>query len=136
MRKVFPESAYWIRVHAPLWLGNDSEPEPDVAVTKGAESDYSDIHHPTTALIVIEVAQTSLAVDRADKASLYASAGIADYWILNLQDRQLEVHRKPVKGAEQRFGHRYSKITILKSGDSISPLAAKTRRIAVADLLP
>jgi len=134
MRKGFPESNYWVRDHLPLHLGDHSEP--DAAVTQGAESNYTDIHHPATTLVIIEVSQSTLAYDRDEKASLYASAGIADYWIVNLGDRQVEVHRKPVKDARQRFGRHYSKVTVMKPGDSIAPLATKNTLVPVADLLP
>jgi Uma2 family endonuclease len=89
-----------------------------------------------SALLVIEVADSSLAFDRTVKASLYASAGVADYWIINLAQRQCEVHRKPVRSAKARFGWRYSQIAILKPRDSIAPLAAREKPISVADLLP
>jgi Uma2 family endonuclease len=125
MRSVFGERAYCVRLQAPLRLGHDSDPEPDVAIVKGPMDAYLESGHPKTARLVIEAAQASLDFDRADKASLYAGAGIADYWIVNLIDNQHEVHRKPIAYATERFGHRYSKVTILKSGESIAPLAAK-----------
>ena len=136
MRRVFLEPEFWVRVQSPLRVNNDSEPEPDVAVVTGSPREYLKSGHPRTAAIVVEVAETSLEFDRADKASLYAAAGIADYWILNLVERQCEVHRKPVKDAKERFGFRYSRVTIYKSGDSVATIAAKNTSIAIADLLP
>jgi len=136
MRRAFPGSRSHVRVQMPLRTGNDSEPEPDVAVVKGSVRDASKTEHPTTALIVIEVADDSLKRDRNIKADLYAAAGIADYWILNLPQRQCEVRRKPVRDAKRWFGFRYSQVAVFKAGESIAPLAAKSQPIAVADLLP
>jgi hypothetical protein len=92
--------------------------------------------NPTTALLVAEVSDTTLAYDRHTKGSLYAAAAIADYWIINLVDRQLEVYRNPVSDSSQRYGCRYDNVTILLATDHISPLAAPHARILVADLLP
>ena len=84
-----------IRIQNPIRIpANDSEPEPDVAwVTR---KNYSDRHpEPQETLMIVEVADTSLAVDRGEKLSVYAEAEIADYWIVNLLDRQIEVYRNP-----------------------------------------
>ena len=78
----------------------------------------------------------SAALDRRIKSSLYACAGIEDYWILNLPKRQLEIRRRPGPDASQKFGHRYRSVTILSPGDVATPLAAPQARIAIADLLP
>jgi len=124
----------WVRAQAPLALGRDSEPEPDVSVVTGKRTDYSD--HPTTAVLVVEVSDTTLRYDRARKASLYASAGIADYWIVNLVDRQLEVRRDPVADQGYAFGFRYGSVTTFSLTDRVSPLAYPKVQVAVADLFP
>jgi Uma2 family endonuclease len=126
---------YSVRVQMPLSLGEDSDPEPDIAIVAGAPRDYLNAH-PSTALLVIEVASSSLSYDRTLKASLYASKGIEDYWILNLIDRQLEVRRNPRPDASQPYGFGYADITILTETDSVSPLAASQATVAVIDLLP
>ena len=92
--------------------------------------------HPTSALLVVEVADTTLDYDRGRKASLYASAGIADYWIVNLRDKHLEVCRRPVRDRLQPFGFRYDQITVLKSGRKIAPLAKSKSLMPVGKLLP
>ncbi|MCH7686831.1 MAG: Uma2 family endonuclease [Planctomycetes bacterium] len=125
---------FWIRTQGPLTLGPNSEPDPNVSVVAGTRDDYQE--HPTTALLIVEVSRTTLAFDRRDKASLYAKAGIADYWIVNLIDRQLEVYRNPNPDENQPYGFGYSEKTILKADDSITPLAAPESPIPVADLLP
>jgi Uma2 family endonuclease len=78
-----------VRVQMPIALDDESEPEPDVAVVMGTHRDYA-AAHPTRAALLVEVADSSLPDDRGTKAALYARAGIADYWILNLIDRVLE----------------------------------------------
>ena len=102
----------------------------------GNPRDYLGTGHPKTALLVIEVSDTTLPFDRNRKASLYAAAGIADYWIINLMDRQLEVLRQPIADASAPHGLTYGQTQILKSGEAIAPLAAPTSQIAVTDLLP
>lgn len=84
----------------PLNLTPVSQPEPDIAVVKGSARDYA-VAHPTTALLVVEVAESTLAFDRGEKASLYAGAGISEYWVLNLVARRLEVSRDPIAMPEQ-----------------------------------
>lgn len=127
--RVFRESAV-IRPQLPFRISAEfvSETEPDLAVVTGNPGDYKDAH-PTTAMLVIEVAESSLEHDRTTKSHLYAQAGVEDYWIVNLADRQLEVHRNPV-------GEAYADVTILRESDSVAPLAAPQATIAVAELLP
>lgn len=93
LRSVFSEG-HWVRNQAPLTFSSSSEPEPDIAVVAGEIRDHSG-GHPTTALLVVEISDATLAFDRRKKASLYAQAGIADYWVVNLVNRQLEVYRRP-----------------------------------------
>src|SRR5687768_16535808 len=89
----------WIvRSQMPVALDDESEPEPDVAVVSGDPRDYRDAH-PARPVLVVEVALARLQFDRDHKGSLYARAGLADYWIVNLPDRRLEVYRGPVPDA-------------------------------------
>jgi len=128
-------SGWLVRSQGPIALDDDSEPEPDVAVTRGTRRDYSR-EHPSRPALVVEVAESSLALDREHKGSLYAQAGIADYWILNLVARVLEVYRTPIADAAARFGWRYASTEVLAPGSSAAPLAAPAARIPVSDLLP
>lgn len=123
------------RLHAPLALGEHSEPEPDVAVVTGAARDYVNAH-PTTAALVVEVADSSLRLDRRFKAAIYARASLPEYWIVNLVDRALEVHRdpQPVAGAPDDWTYR--SVEVLHSPAVVAPLAAPAVQIPVADLLP
>ena len=128
------DAGYWVRAQLPLHCVSSSEPEPDISVVEGSRDDYTD--HPTTALLIVEISDTTLAFDRGQKASLYAQAGIADYWIVNLVDRVFEVHREPAPDDAQPFGHGYTSVRVLKPGQKEAPLAAPQTEIAVADLLP
>ena len=122
------------RLHSPLALDDESEPEPDVAVVAGIPLDYVGAH-PSTAGLVVEVAESSLRLDRV-KGGLYARAGIREYWIANLVDRTLEVHREPHSAAESTHGWVYRSVELLGSPATVTPLAAPTALIRVADLLP
>lgn len=123
--RVFGEG-FAVRVQLPLAIDPDSEPEPDVAVVPGHPRDYT-YSHPTSAVLVVEVAESSMKIDR-EKAEIYAQAGVPEYWILDLRGRQLEVHRNPENGA-------YASKTVLREPDFVSPLS-RDERIAIADLLP
>jgi Uma2 family endonuclease len=127
-------NGYWISRQAPLDLTLTSEPIPDLFVVPGKPRDYS--AHPTTALLVVEISDTTLSHDRNRKASLYAAARIQDYWIVNLVDHQLEVYRVPAPDPSQPYGWSYSQRTILLPGTTVSPLVLPQAQIAVADLLP
>jgi Uma2 family endonuclease len=128
-------AGHHVRVQMPLALDPHSEPEPDVAVVLGSPRDYRDAH-PSSALLVVEVTDSTLAYDRDQKGSLYARAGIADYWVLNLADRHLEVYRDPALSSEARYGWSYRTIHHYSADECVSPLAAPQVRITVADLLP
>ncbi len=119
----------------PLTLGGRSEPEPDVAVVSGGPRDYL-VSHPTSALLVVEIADTTVRFDRRDEGSLYARAGVLDYWIVNLVAAQLAIYRDPGPDATARRGYAYSTRLIGRPGDEISPLARPDARIKVNDLLP
>lgn len=122
------------RTHSPLALDDDSEPEPDVAVVPGGVLDYFDAH-PSGAALVVEVADSSLRLDRRVKTVLYARAGVADYWIVNLVDRVLEIYRDPATDPAAPLGATYRSVEIVRPPAVVSPLATPATRIAVADLL-
>jgi Uma2 family endonuclease len=134
LRAVLP--AGWIvRTQAPLSLDDESEPEPDLAVVPGRPADYRHAH-PARPMLVIEVAESSLAFDREHKGSLYARAEIQDYWIVDLVDRVLEIYRDPGPDVSAIYGWRYRSITTLAPPDVVVPLAFPEARVALADLLP
>lgn len=105
-----------IREARPITISKDSEPEPDIAVVEPLDDVYLDHHpYPENCFLLIEYSDSSLAKDLEDKSRIYAAAGIQDYWVVNLRDRQLVVLRSPV-------GNEYEHQEVLTSG-TISPLA-------------
>jgi Uma2 family endonuclease len=127
---------YWDRVQMSLDLTPYSVPDPDLAVIPGTVRSNSSRSNPTTALLIVEVSETTLSYDRRKKGSLYAKAGIADYWIVNVKRKLLEVYRNPAPDSKARYGASYKQRTILQLTDTVSPLAAPQATIKVADLLP
>jgi Uma2 family endonuclease len=125
-------SGFVIRAQSPITLEN-GEPEPDVTVARGNIRDYRD-HHPTgpEIALVVEVADTSLEFDRVQKKRQYALAGIPEYWIVNLIDRQLEAFRDPSAIGD------YHNRQLIDSDGRIEFLinGACSQQMAVADLLP
>ena len=124
-----------VRPQLPIALAEDSEPEPDVCVVRGDPRDYRDAH-PERPVLIVEVSLSRLGFDREHKGSLYARAGITDYWIVNLADRRVEIYREPVPDAAgilrlalRTLGHPGPRRTHLPAGGPGSG-------IAVADLLP
>lgn len=126
---------YTYRPQLPLNLGQTSEPEPDIAALAGPPRSQPR-QHPEGALLVVEVADSSLAFDTGDKASLYAAGGITDYWVVDLVHDRLVVFREPRPDPAARFGHAYTTVHYRGRGDSVAPLAVPAAQVAVADLLP
>jgi Uma2 family endonuclease len=125
-----------VRTRVSLDLSPHSVPEADLAVVPGAPRSYVGANVPTSALLLVGVSESTLSYDRNTKDSLYAASGIADYWIVNLVDRQVEVYRGPTADPAAPFGFRYAGDTDLRRGDVVSPLALPGATVAVADLLP
>ncbi|MDF2440719.1 MAG: hypothetical protein JWN98_1703 [Abditibacteriota bacterium] len=121
-------ATHYVRVQMPLDLSDDSQPEPDMAVVIGNIRDFTN-NHPSIAVLTIEVSVSTLAYDLGRKADLYARAGIADYWVLDVEGRRLMVHREPREG-------KYQSIQTLNQTDSIAPLEKPDASIQIVDLLP
>ncbi|HEX8912494.1 MAG TPA: Uma2 family endonuclease [Humisphaera sp.] len=128
------EPANCIRTQMPLNLSQWSDPEPDLAVVLGAVESWEGKEHPTSALLVVEVADTTLAFDRRVKQAIYAAAGIQEYWIVNLVDRQLEVYRDPRPDPQNARASRYADVTTLSPQDVVSPLAFPAARLVAGTL--
>jgi Uma2 family endonuclease len=124
-----------VRIQAPIALDDESEPEPDVAVVAGAHADYRS-KHPTRPALLVEVAESSLSFDRRAKASLYARGGVHDYWIVNLIERAVEVHRDPAPDPSALYRWQYRSVTRLTPPAEITLLALPGVRVAVRNLLP
>jgi Uma2 family endonuclease len=122
-----------IRVQLPLALAPDSEPEPDVAVVRGAPRDHLR-EHPSAPALVVEIAHESLRADRTLKRRLYARAAVPDYWIVNLVDRLVEIYRDPF--VDDRHRWTYRSLSLGRPGERLAPLATPAAQIAVDELLP
>lgn len=121
--------------HAPITT-DDSEPEPDLSVIRGEPRDY--LHHhpgPEDVPLVVEVADSSLPRDRGLKRQVYARAGVAAYWIVNLSDRRVEMYTEPTGPAEEP-GYRQRRD--YTSGDEVPVVieGVEVGRIPVSELLP
>jgi Uma2 family endonuclease len=134
LERAFGEG-YFVQIQSPIVLDDRSEPEPDVCVVQGSPRDYV-VAHPTHPPLVVEVAQSGLRLARGRKATAYARARIADYWVVNLGDRVLELHREPARPGPARRRWGYASIETLGAGSTVCPLAAPSAVIRVADLLP
>jgi Uma2 family endonuclease len=124
-----PKGRVWVRVQNSIGIPLlESAPEPDLAWV--ARRDYSRAR-PTAAdvLLVVEVAETSLAYDCGEKAELYAEAGIAEYWVVNVPDRSVEVRREPRAG-------RYTSLQTLRGDGEVRPLAMPELVLRPAILFP
>lgn len=119
-----------IRAQLPIVLDDLSEPEPDIVLCRPDPEDY-EREHPKAdhILLVIEVAEASLAYDRSRKVSAYAASGISEYWIVNLVDRQVEVFRDPEPARQQ-----YTQTRMVLAGDTVT--VPNGPSLAVADILP
>lgn len=126
LRRVFGRG-FVIRVQHPLSIGDRSLPEPDVAVVAGKPRDFLQAH-PTMALLIVEVADSSLRRDLGRKARAYARAGIADYWVADVRRRVLHVHRDPA-------GDGYQSVRKLGLRSTVRPVSRPRSRIKVSELI-
>src|SRR5215475_7997717 len=128
-------AGWFVQTQSPIALDDRSEPEPDVCAVPGSPRDYIDAH-PRHPALIVEVAPSGLRLARGRKAAAYARARITDYWIVNLIDHVLEVHREPTRPGPARPRWGYAAIETFGPDVTIAPLAAPSAGIAVADLLP
>jgi Uma2 family endonuclease len=113
----------------PIWLSERSAPQPDVAVLRFRDDYYAESHPtPEEVLLLIEIADSSLLRDQRVKAPLYAEAGIPEFWIVNLTNATVEVHREPTPAG-------YLRSAITRGNDSLSPEALPTVAFPVSALL-
>jgi Uma2 family endonuclease len=133
VRRVF-SSGHRICVQMPFRAADGSDPEPDIAVIVGDDPRAAS-EHPSSALLVIEISDATLRHDRR-KARLYSISGVPEYWIVNINDRTLELHRDPLPGGGSPEGPAYATVRVLAAEAKISPLAAPNISATVADLLP
>jgi Uma2 family endonuclease len=132
LHEVFDRN-YVIRIQMPFNALESSDPEPDAVVMPGPLDRSSD--HPGSAILVVEVSDSSLHLDRY-KAKVYAAAGVKDYWIIDVGHRRIEIYRNPQRDPAEPYGSRYDPPLIVKEGGQISPLKLPTAVVNAADLLP
>ena len=132
LQRAFGER-YDVLVQSPIALDDASEPEPDLAVVRERPKDHLG-SLPSLPVLLVEVADSSLRKDRHKMATLYARNGVADYWIVNLVDRVLEVYRDPVRSSGGRW--KYRSVRSLRPGALLAPLAAPRARLRGGGLLP
>lgn len=123
----------FVQSQQPVTLGDDSEPEPDVAIIRGAEQDYGE-RHPARedVILVCEVADSSLPIDMGAKYAAYAQAGVQEYWVVNLRDRVVEIFVEPHPTDES-----YAQHLVVHEGEFIEfSLDEDQHVIAVKDILP
>ena len=128
------DETYWLTVQSTVRLPTGDVPDPDLAIRPGPAT--ADNAVQPVPLLVIEVSDTTLLFDQVVKSSLYAANGVADYWIVNVNDGHVEVYRRPVRDDKRKFGWRYAEPTIVRPPGTLSPLAKPDVRIEVARLLP
>jgi len=121
LAKLVPEEQYEVRMQCPFVTPGKSVPEPDVAVCTRADAARKP--HPSIAALIIEIAYSSLEDDRA-LADEYAAARVPEYWIMDVDNRRIEVFRQPVEDAAKPLGYRYAEARTLTVGDEIAPAVA------------
>jgi Uma2 family endonuclease len=115
-----------VRVQLPIWASDDSEPEPDLALVPPRR--YNDVH-PSHAFLIVEVADSSLAYDRETKGPLYASCGVEEYWIVDVNARRVEVYDEPST-------EKYGRVRRFERGQELAPAAFPDIVVRVAELFP
>ncbi|MBW4628845.1 MAG: Uma2 family endonuclease [Brasilonema octagenarum HA4186-MV1] len=109
-----------VRCQEPIILPSDSEPEPDAVIARGDEADYLAHHpYPEDILLVVEISDSTLTYDQKTKLALYAEVGISDYWIVNLQARQLERYSQPYQNIQGEFNYLSKQISLVNQSVSI-----------------
>ena len=119
----------WVRQQLPITIAPDSEPEPDIAVVKIDPRRYRDRHPiPEEVYLLVEVADSTLSYDRTRKTKIYAQAGIPEYWVIHVKQRQVLVFRDPQ-------GDRYQVEQVFGVGDAIAPVAFPAVVVELSNLL-
>lgn len=126
------DGSHEVRIQLPFETPGESMPEPDALICTTAQNLRRP--HPNQAILVVEVSDSSLANDR-QKGLEYAAAQVPEYWLVDLNARQVEVYRDPVKDPTTLLGYRYALPIIVPAGDSLTPLSKPEAKIGLAQLL-
>lgn len=135
LRTVFVAPGYHLRCQMSFNVGEATDSGPDLAVVVGSPRDYA-TSAPTAAALIIEVADSSLFFDTTTKAEKYATANVPDYWVIDLEHRQLVVFRDPAPLPAGLGANAYRTKFTLNPTDTVAPLAAPHATVTVGDLLP
>jgi Uma2 family endonuclease len=104
-----------------------NEPQPDIIVLKRPSREFKKANpQPTDLHLVVEISETTLGFDLTKKTTLYARAGVAEYWVLDVAARRLVVHREPMEG-------RYVSVAVYGEQETVAPLAAPSAEFRIAD---
>lgn len=128
-------TGYHVRNQMAFDVGTENDPGPDLAVVVGSRRDYAD-RQATTAILVVEIADSSLFLDTTRKAELYATAGVPEYWVIDLEHRQLHIFRDPAPLPAGLGATAYRTRTTFSPTDSVSSLAQPSATIRVLEMLP
>lgn len=132
LNSVFPKRRYWVRVQATLHC-LENVPEPDFAVISERRKPGRSYMTGDRAMLVAEVADSTLLLDTRVKPAIYAAVRVPDYWVLDVQHRKLIVHRDP---ANTRSGPRYRSVVEYEEAARVAPMAIPKKTIRVSRLLP
>ncbi|MEL6222886.1 MAG: Uma2 family endonuclease [Cyanobacteria bacterium J06627_8] len=128
--KLLADQPAFVSTQEPIHIDELSEPEPDIFIVQGTVRDYEKHHpHPEEVLLIIEVSDSTLKQDCEIKDKLYAQAGVADYWVVDVNNRQLHIFREPASGG-------YASHLILKEPHEVSPLAFPDVVLSLTSFLP
>ncbi len=136
LRSVCP-TGHHVRNQQSFDIGTDNDPGPDLAVVPGSIRDNA-TKTPTQAALIVEIASTTLTIDLTTKAELYATAGVPEYWVLDIEGRALHVFRDPqtLPLPQDLTATAYRTHLTLAPTESVSPLGAPQASILVSELLP
>jgi Uma2 family endonuclease len=130
LTSAFPEP-YEVRIQFPFRASGESVPEPDAAVCTADDAVMKPT--PSHAELIVEVAYSSLTADR-ELAREYAAARVAEYWIVDVDNRCIEVYRNPIEDSAGGFGYRYEKMEVFKIGHELSPIGRGKTPLTVSIL--
>jgi Uma2 family endonuclease len=133
LRAICP-AGHHVRNQQGFDIGTDNDPGPDLAIVAGSIRDTTAT--PTRAILIVEVADTSLTMDTTTKAELYATAGVPEYWVIDLEHRQLILFRDPQALPKGLGATAYKTHLTFGPTDRIAPLFAPNASVLVSDLLP
>ncbi len=135
LQSLFMPGSY-VRVQSGLPTSANTNPMPDLVVVKGSPRDYRQHPKPEVIQLVVEVSESTIRYDKGSKRHLYAAAGIPEYWVIDVENRQLHCFRDPTPDESAPRGADYRVALAFDDTASISPLAVPEKSLALAELLP